>query len=113
MPADDLYIQYLTISLYLIEESYLSFDANIEPIEGRDFRVQVTKKSSRPFSAVDAVAATNENCSSLRKSSRRKSIESSLTRERYKSEQIEKEVKKTASELQMKLNISTSAQLKF
>eukprot|EP00794_Sanderia_malayensis_P018667 gene18667-20552_t len=74
-------------------------------IERNNFKVQISSQQ-RPCSAKLAHNhGSTKSTTAMQNSNRRRSLESAFRREEYKLDRIERDLKKTTSELQRKLNI--------
>ena len=93
----------------------LSTDFNLvaEKVDDKQLRVHVAKRKPRPFSAKDAMVSTSKSNSEMLSNKRRTSLDSSYRRDEHKLDRIERELKRTTSELQKKLNIVPNGLLKF
>eukprot|EP00112_Aurelia_sp_Birch-Aquarium-sp1_P006524 Seg1719.8 transcript_id=Seg1719.8/GoldUCD/mRNA.D3Y31 product="hypothetical protein" protein_id=Seg1719.8/GoldUCD/D3Y31 len=83
------------------------------PVTKSDFKVEVTRKKQRAFSANEHPALQVKTTIKMVDNVRRKSLDNSFRRDEYKLDHIERELKRTTSELQKKLNINPKGCLNF
>ena len=97
---------------FLYSRQYcVNFSVFKEPVTKSDFKVEVKRKQPRAFSAKDHPVSKAKN--TMVDNARRKSLDNSFRRDEYKLDHIERELKRTTSELQKKLNINPKGCLNF
>ena len=104
-------LSFLNLLFLYSGQYYVNFSFFKEPVTKSDFKVEVTRKQQRAFSAKDLPVSQAKN--TVVDNARRKSLENSFRRDEYKLDHIERELKRTTSELQKKLNINPKGYLNF